>query len=716
METKYLDSLIKYLTSDNDEERIIKINKIDLKKETGYEDYDEFIKFTVNLSSKKKIFEEEKYKNALKVFINDQVDKAINKCLEKVINLLLRSLLRGEFLLNTPKFYDKISSLKKLVSFRIEGKIGLSTDIENLIERRGQNHPYRNIIVSCIEAYTRIAEHICQISFKAKQIVLFDYSDNTKDNLILRNQLVKEHEIEEFEALFYIGHDILKRDAKQKFNASGNNSINEAKECLIELFVIREKLNNLVFKGNEINAIKSALKEKCNFIILKYIYTLEKRREKHESYYKVGHNGKYFLLDPFNFEFKSSSRDLIKLEQYCWLINNDNLNLYPYFEEPTKYPSSESEWYKHYLSYKSRQCKSIKESKELYEKAVVEEKNIFSFEGYASKIRKNFLFNSYFDLLLESHTKDGHEFYSKQHKELKEKFPLSGENVQNFYPFYKLYLKLNEYLKELTDGINLYLKNEGDENRQDIDTRYTSIKNIIKLQGSLLIEDLFPRLDWCRKNYFYKYQLSPQKCIYRLGENPNEVEMLIISSFVLPIDYDNIYKKIDSTEHERIAFSTLNEQKYSYYKANDDVNKKVIEFKEEGEKNQKNIQNVIAILLAVTAIIIGGSNILKQVTDFNEGILYLGFYAFIFYLFFASNSLFNKSRDQDFKWITKNNGVLVFFGLLLAIVLSWGLYQINNRGETSDIVNDKSFLIPFESIEIGKAMVDSTEQKRIEVD
>ncbi|WP_282036200.1 hypothetical protein [Saccharicrinis aurantiacus] len=740
--------LIDKLSDDNDEitvkieslsEKLIKLYSIksdcnsktdEAKQKIESEEIPETDDATVETTTCCKKGNDETQKEDIKFQIETELRTYFDKSFEELILSLCKSILVGEFIVDFDAFKENIQKIEQAADLisepekvskaiqnighsvsPISPKVGV--ELLGLLEDRVE--PYKEILLDILTCYKRLAKHIMNLNHIGRDIILFDLADETKVNLSKRVDSSYKTGIDQYERLFYYIHDLLKRDAKQKFTTNLNNDLKDAEECLIELIQVRKKIIKLNFKPSkkEAKKIKDAALEKCNFLIRKYIITLEKRRKSHELNFSIGLDGEYFRLNKQFDHFKPQSDDFRLLDNYCVLINNEKIGLFDLFEttDPlveSKYPK----WITHYTSLRTRQQEFLGRAEKIsIENKVETTKHPKSFEEYGALLRSNFLHNSYFDIkLLSDKEIYGYQYFSVQYESLKAQFPLDHSYIQNFYPFYKLSQAINEYLETRLIGEGYGYEGEKkiriDAIKEEYDNNNKLIQNI---QNELLDIQIKYRLKWCKSNYYYRYQLPYSESIF----SHDSIQVYVMSSFVLPIDYETVYDNIDKLSHQTITLKSLNEHRLTYLQAAAKTKEGVKKFKNstkmlldnskrEIEKDQKNMQGLIAIFLAVTAIVVGGSNIVSNIQSVAEGVLYLSYYAFIFYIFFAVYGTFSQLKAGEYEWNSAPNKFVRRFGIALLIALLSGTYFVSAKLEPQSDCDSRKVNKDYRKEDVGQ--------------
>lgn len=264
--------------------------------------------------------------------------------------------------------------------------------------------------------------------------------------------------------------------------------------------------------------------------------------------------------------------------------------------------------------YKDLDCNYIKLSK-LLEDIDSIPIELVSFDRFAINKIKNYISNNIFSEMIKNISLDSKIEIIEEMIEIEiEKIEKIQEDsfLNNFFPYYKVCLFLNEYIENKITQISL----KSDNSKLDI----LQVKRSLYLLKKYF--EIFKIcLKWSKVHLNYSCQLPFRECIRKHQIESNEINVFSSSTFSLPIEFE----KYDDFETHTQAFSLRIDNEI---KSLENLDSFVNLFKKDRDQLQEQIKNnsnknieLLGIFSAVIALLFQGVNTAQSTESFENKIL-----------------------------------------------------------------------------------------------
>ncbi len=599
-----------------------------------------------------------------------KIKKKINILLGITIDSFFKSLISGEYFVDTKKIIDKINKLTEesnislnQITYNFESDEFLKENLKGYIDVL---KIFNSIYLGFIKLVQSQNENPnIDIVYQSN----FDSQKKFKD--------VESIKIKEDILLFYLISFIYqidhffddKEDTYRAINQSHNN-LKEYQNS--EYFVaIQEKLNFLKHKWE----VRQKSYKKTNFKLSKaYIIEGElfvstndivnnsgnPKLQQWEKYTEC-----YYELDDWDSKLNNITIDF-KHKPYEKLSVLNLVFLLKYFKDI------------------DRNYKNIKEVVDEFERRYEENKNSEIRFGY----NKTYLYalNNQFSLLLEQNNINESEIDNIKSKIIQ----IQGKcNIDNYFIESK-YIKYRlKYLKHIF------------ENRNELADLSTYKDELDELSSSL--KTYKEKLNWSKNNHNLLFQLPYKECL--IDSDTSDIKVFYASSISLPLPHQesqNIYESIDS-ELKELKQSVLSyENLKKEFNVIKDLKVKQENTLEEIKNNQIKTFEIIGIVVAIMSFIFGSVQSFNFVEDVFEAIIFTIIIGLSLVLMVSSIFFYTKEGKEKSKLILG----LVF--LFLLFVLGLLIYSINTTGKKFQ-KNQEKKIDSIQKTQIQK--IDSIERK-----
>lgn len=472
---------------------------------------------------------------------------------EDVFICLSRALLKGEFLLKT---YEQIEDICNICQDEdcIDGDNNLSNKLH--LKFAQLNNDLYEVVrvyrfkVENINDKFKLLQHNYIVNAISQSTQRFTY-DLFNIFMIITNICIQEYELSYNEE--HIKDFILYKDllAKTEKRYTSQNIKNVISSVCLKIDFLLHKLSHLSYN----NTIE---------------YYLDFNKQSIDANANISENEE--LLNRFNY-FMSPD----KIPQECISVWQDKC-----------YKKIARMWQMVLLMrYYTKVTKSriqienlIKQYDSFYIKMIPKTERVF--DKYALRTVKNYMYNCRFSFYIKSNIN-----YRNFNIELNNIIDIQDRtNIYNFYPYKKAasYM-LNDIRTSINNGEGLkYIK----EKKEFLDK---------------ILKNLIFTYKWCKNNQFYPFQLMYNECISSI----NKYKMVIFSpsSFTRPIKYDDLSDQIEKYKSD---VNSIKNEIQIY-----EERLKIIELKNNIDKNRKTYIEIFSIFVTVTTFLVGCITIFTNV-------------------------------------------------------------------------------------------------------
>ena len=257
------------------------------------------------------------------------------------------------------------------------------------------------------------------------------------------------------------------------------------------------------------------------------------------------------------------------------------------------------------------------------------------FQKKALDISYNYMLNNVISILIKDDSKkfenyDKIKVYFEKTKTLQD-----NTQIKNYFS----HLKYLEYLIEL---IKFLLKDR--KNIKKVDKLLNEVDNNIS--------SLDENYKWCYQSDFLAFQLDFEECLLKTNYDGQDINVFLNSSFILPIDYENVEKKIDNIKKNYEKYLTMVD-------IHKDLNKEMNLISENANKihnaEKKNIE-ILSIFSAIVLFTMGNIQLFSKITDFNIALRFVLLFAyclalFVLLIWFITRERFKVNKIPTVHWI-----------------------------------------------------------------
>ncbi len=551
----------------------------------------------------------------------------------KYLNL---SLLSGEYVQDST-FENRLVELLK----------DLQSDFSTLTDRIGVE---LDISIEDYTRYTYISEFV-----KASTYCLAHYRAYVNYFWCRVKNPEKRYLLNHFDTADIINFDYNSFDLKDStdlFSANISLSIIDISLALKDdsLRKLYSVLNRLDERKDKNDPIPKLLKEKCDLLIFKFKLKFESDDDlKSLLIYEQ-------QFDPDSIKLSHLSDIQTKIRSfYPSSSNSSSLREY-YLLHKNNSTYSNSDYFAFVRYYKEKH-QSVDEIDKLICKYEELSPNDNLFDKRSYNICLNYLFNNKVSLIVDSSTT------TVETVDELTKTVISMQNdtdVKNFFPHYKISQFYSRYI-------------EKEFKTPSIPTdKLDYLREVNKaLKSSIGIARRY--LSWDISHFFLPYQPCYEECCYKVAIDDEEFNIFIMSSFVIPVDYEKERKQIDEMELDYRKFAIMIDMHDSISQEKGEIENaksKINEAKKEIEQAKKNNIEVLSIFAAIVMFVSSNIQIFSRVSDLRSASVFTLSFAYVMSLFviliwFVVNTHRNKEKEKlriapTQWWII----VFLFLGLL----------------------------------------------------
>lgn len=383
--------------------------------------------------------------------------------------------------------------------------------------------------------------------------------------------------------------------------ATIDHNLSVKKEILRELLIIRNELKQVLISNSFLNKV---IADKCNYLIKKIII---KFNEDDKNYlYAFDFEDKLLGIDELTVKYFKDF-DEITNAHYGLGENHSQLRRRLIREAQDKKlfdePISLRNYHALIKEYKdnTKNLSQINNLTNQYVEYYNKIKNtVNQFDRKALDTTYNYIENNKFSFSLihkDSNDKTIAEKYSKI-KDLQ-----ADTQIKNYFPSYKYSL----YLSQNIDKVIKLSDVDTDKLRENIDM----LEDVLK--------DSYKNYEWCVDKNFLAFQLPFDEAKIEYIEGDNTYSLFLASSFILPVNYEEIKRELNEIRRKLDKFNTLLE-----VHENLKNEKSIIKDIRAGiEKNDKRSIEILSIFSAIVLYASGSIQIFSKIDSLNQALLFM---------------------------------------------------------------------------------------------
>lgn len=613
-----------------------------------FKDAHKQLEYLAALYSKSSIAKYVKLSNASREDSLPEFIIQINKASKSIYDVLNKSIISGDYII-----IDEIEKRLNDLKFKINDLISISdiafedqqkSEIVNKLADDLQSS-FSSPVLHSISQYKLLLSQVKYKLSSTKAIHLFDViTDEEKDSHNLN-------------PLSTTTHSLSKTFAMSIQLARIDHNIAIKKEYLEVLSKIQKSLEISLQQesSNDSKTILSILIDKCNYLLFKILYRLKK--DKKNFLYIYNYKDKELDIE----EIKASVHYLKPFLEHSEKHYSSGNRFDQYFEKQVTQINEKlvqdeelniSEYHT-LINYYKDHNKSIEQvnnltkvfSEGFLSKRSYIKNRLFDYKSY--KIAYNYILNNSLSLQIYK-KKYSAEFTAELERQLDKIALVQQETfIYNYFPYYRVCMYFLRTIKKELKEEKL--------NAQLIQ------KLITKLEINL--KKAFENFEWCKDKDFLAYQLPKKECtiMSKAKHNGSELPIFLASSFILPLNYEetqreleSMYRELDNLKSQSEIQISISEEKEKIRNIRDEIN----------QHDRKQIE-ILSIFAAIVLFAIGNIQLYSNVANFSQAILFTIAFAYSLGLFVICIWI-----------ITRNNSlrVTVLHWFVLASYVAFSIY------------------------------------------